>query len=211
MSGAPDPGALDPLTLLHAHEDDYAWEPSWKGVFLRGLRSQPNVSAAARLAGITRQGAYQARAGDVLFAAVWDDAVRQSVDLLAGFAHRMSTTGLPTQETRRTVKRALDPVSGRLVVVEETEVTVENHLVSPQMAMFLLRAHDPAQYVPPERRELSGPGGVPVQHEIYRQPDEGRVLELARIALELEAANTVDGEAVELGPGADGNGSGPGV
>lgn len=47
---------------------------------MAALRVQPNVSAAARAAGIARSAAYAWKADDDDFAAEWDDAIEESVD-----------------------------------------------------------------------------------------------------------------------------------
>jgi hypothetical protein len=51
-------------------------------LFLEALRRVPNVSAAARAAGIAKRSAYDWREADSDFAAEWDDAVDESVDNL---------------------------------------------------------------------------------------------------------------------------------
>ena len=50
--------------------------------FLEALRRVPNVSAAARAAGLARTSAYEWREADPDFAAAWDEAVEESVDNL---------------------------------------------------------------------------------------------------------------------------------
>lgn len=158
------------------------------GAFLRGLRAMPNISSAARLAGITRQGAMKARERDPDFRQAWDEALEQSYDGLEVFAHRMATTGLEVEETRTTVERQLDP-SGRLVVVRETAVTIKNRMHSPSVAMFLLRSVRPKVYQQTARVEHTSPPGEPVEHAVYRPVSRERALELARITLELEAGD----------------------
>lgn len=64
--------------------DDLTPQRAWKETFLAALADCPNVSAAARLAGVTRQNAYQTRDVDPEFKAAWDDAVETSVDDLEG-------------------------------------------------------------------------------------------------------------------------------
>lgn len=68
------PESIDKLTPLRA----------WGPAFIAALSDTPNVSHAARLAGVSRQAAYQARESDPAFAAAWDDAVAASVDDLEG-------------------------------------------------------------------------------------------------------------------------------
>jgi hypothetical protein len=54
----------------------------WRGPFLRALQKSPSVTMAARAAGIARQTAYSYRDRDPDFAAKWDDALNQSLDVL---------------------------------------------------------------------------------------------------------------------------------
>lgn len=54
----------------------------WKEAFLKELALSPNVSRAARAAGIKRRTAYNARESDPGFAEAWDDAMAGSVDEL---------------------------------------------------------------------------------------------------------------------------------
>ena len=204
MNKPPEPpdeipaGSVDGLTAAGARaEDGLARE--WMGPFIRSLRTMPNVTSAARVAGVSRALVYEVREQDADFRAAWDDALEQSYDALEVFSHRMASTGLENVEVRRVVKRELRyPVNREgspdytqppsLVVVEETETRIEGRLISPQMAMFLHRAYRPKKFLPPIKHEHGGnPDGPPVQHEIYRALDPNRALELARAAVELEA------------------------
>ena len=67
--------------------DNLTLQRAWEKAFLAALSDTPNVSNAARLAGITRQAAYQARDADPAFKAAWDEAVATSVDDLEGRVH----------------------------------------------------------------------------------------------------------------------------
>ena len=58
--------------------------PDWAPVFLTQLECTPNVAAAARLAGITKQRVYQVRAENPEFAAAWEDALDTGVQELEG-------------------------------------------------------------------------------------------------------------------------------
>lgn len=58
----------------------------WRALFLEALRRSPSVSTAARMAQISRQHVYKARAADAEFAAAWDDALEQAVDDLVAAA-----------------------------------------------------------------------------------------------------------------------------
>jgi hypothetical protein len=67
--------------------------PEWVGTFLSALRRSPNVSAAARAAGVTRQAVYLYRESDPDFARAWDDALAESTDHLVGEAYRRAFEG----------------------------------------------------------------------------------------------------------------------
>lgn len=54
----------------------------WRAVFLRTLAKTPSVTFACKSAGIPRRTAYDWREKDAEFAARWDDALNQSLDVL---------------------------------------------------------------------------------------------------------------------------------
>ena len=54
----------------------------WQERFLRRIADNPNVTAAARAAGITRGRAYQLKDEDPEFAAAWKQAHQSAVDAL---------------------------------------------------------------------------------------------------------------------------------
>jgi len=54
----------------------------WRAVFLRALARSPSVTMAAKAAGVSRHTCYDHREADEDFAARWDDALNQSLDLL---------------------------------------------------------------------------------------------------------------------------------
>lgn len=60
---------------------------NWKPVFLAALQETPNVSRAARAAGISRQNAYLAKDQDAEFAAQWTEAIETSMDDLEEAAY----------------------------------------------------------------------------------------------------------------------------
>src|SRR5262249_47879561 len=54
----------------------------WRDGFLRALAKTPSVTMAAKAAGVSRRTAYDHRERDSEFAAQWDDALNQSLDVL---------------------------------------------------------------------------------------------------------------------------------
>lgn len=179
----------------HAREPeapDFELRLPWMQSFIENLRLSPNVTGAARIAGISHTRVYEARDEDLDFRAAWDDAIEQAHDGLERFAHQISTTGIETHETRRTIKRELLPVvlengqtEMRLTVTEETTVEITGHLVSPMVMVTLLRAHRPKKFAPPVRIQHGGDPSSPIKHEIYRPLPPERALELAQKLLEL--------------------------
>lgn len=65
----------------------------WTEKFLAALATSPNITDAARVAGITRDAAYKARKADPAFAAQWDDALEQSTDAMIGEMYRRAVHG----------------------------------------------------------------------------------------------------------------------
>lgn len=119
----------------------------WKATFLDVLRASPNVSAAARAAGVARQSAYEAREADPEFAAAWEDAIEESVDDLEAEAFRRA----------RGVEVPIVNRQGELV----------GHRVeaSDPLAIFLLKAHRRAKYGTKIENEHSGEVKVIVEYE----------------------------------------------
>ena len=67
----------------------------WRGKFIRALRKNPNVTAAARAGGINRTHAYWMRDRDEGFAELWKDAIQHSIDKLEEKAFRIAQEGDP--------------------------------------------------------------------------------------------------------------------
>lgn len=97
--------------------------------FLMALREVPNVSRAARAAGVSPSTVYAARAEDEAFASAWHDALEEGVDRMEEEAHRRAFLGYPGRPV----------VSEGRVVREVTEY-------SDGLATLLLKAHRPGKY-----------------------------------------------------------------
>lgn len=167
--------------------------------FLRALSVRPNVSAAARAAGVSPRAAYKARDRDERFRGAWREVLEESYDNFEYTALQLASTGLENRETRTTTERAI--VNGQLTVVKETVVVVEGRVIAPQLTATLLRAHRPEKFAPPAYvLEHGGKGGGPIEHEVVFRPPPNRehALELARLMFEQAKE---DGNVVELGAG----------
>ena len=131
-----------------------------KILFLEQLRREPNITRAAQAAGWARPYVYEVRSGDPEFAAAWEEALEESVDLAESEVHR------------RAFKGTLKPVyQGGLRVGSIREY-------SDTLAIFLLKAHRPKKFRDNASIEHSGPDGKPLNApqpvvNIYI-PDNGR-------------------------------------
>lgn len=106
--------------------------------FLEALRKAPHITAAARAAGWHRSWAYRERAADPEFAAAWDDALEEAIDLCEEEAHR------------RAFKGTVRPVfQGGVRVGSVREY-------SDTLAIFMLKAHRPERYRENVRMEHAG-------------------------------------------------------
>ena len=65
----------------------------WKDVFVQALARAPIVSVAARIAGVTRARALEARAADAEFARRWDAAMEEGTDEIEAAAFRSAVYG----------------------------------------------------------------------------------------------------------------------
>ena len=105
--------------------------PGWAPQFLACLVQDPNVSAAARVAGITRDAAYLAREENALFGAAWKEAIETSVEDLESEARR----------------RAMQGVSGQAAYYLGKEIPGSRlQEYSDRLLIVLLQAHRPNMY-----------------------------------------------------------------
>lgn len=146
----------------HARHDAFAWQTP----FLAALRLDPNVSAAAVAANVTRQYVYEVRSlknkdgtlkeGEALeaaqeFAAAWDDAIQTSLDALESAVRHRAANGLIRKKFTRTGEPIMDPATGAQYVEYE---------YSDSLAQFLLRVH---RYGDKHQHEITGKGGAPIE------------------------------------------------
>lgn len=148
-----------------ARHDSFAWVEK----FLRSLRVKPNISAAARSAGVTRQYVYDVRSlknkdgaakeGDDLkraqeFAAAWDDAIQESLDELETEAWRRAKVGV----TRLKFTRGGEPIY--LPDTGDKKIQYGEQEYSDALMQFLLRVH---RYGDKHQHELTGKDGAPIE------------------------------------------------
>ena len=67
----------------------------WRSAFLKALAKTPNVSLAAKAAGVSARTAYNHRDDDPVFAEQWLDALNRSVDVVEATAFRLASEGEP--------------------------------------------------------------------------------------------------------------------
>lgn len=107
-----------------------------KTVFIEKLKSIPNVSSAAKAAGINRTYAYKLKSEDADFSAAWDEAIESSTDDAEAEAYRRAVKG-----TVKPVFHMGKKVGG----IRE---------YSDTLLIFLLKAHRPEKF----RDKLQGAG-----------------------------------------------------
>lgn len=149
--------------LPQARHDAFAWQDT----FLAALRRDPNVSAAARKAHVTRQYVYEVRATEgkkdealtaaKQFAAAWDDAIEEALDTLEAEARRRALNGLPRKKFTGKGEAVIDPATGKQYV---------EHEYSDALMQFLLRVR---RYGEKKHVEVTGKDGAPIQVEDIEQ------------------------------------------
>lgn len=162
-------------------------DDSWKTTFLESLSVMPNVSAAARAAGIDPTTAYDHRKTDAEFAKAWNAGLDQGFDLLEQEAVRRATVG---GKVTRTMTRTLP--TGE-VVIETSEETK----TSDTLLIFLLKAYRPERFR--ERydvdHKVGGLNGEPLTIRLAFDPTPSEpTLETGALTVKLG----------ELGPGSNG-------
>ena len=121
---------------------------SWQKRFLDSLAKTGNVTVSVIAAGVSRQYAYLHRHESEKFAAEWEEAITQSIDLLEAEARR----------------RAHEGVTKKIYYQGDEIGEVQEY--SDSLMMFLLRAHRPQKYRDNQRIEHTGAGGKPIEHRI---------------------------------------------
>jgi len=111
------------------------WTRQARDKFLNRLRRTGNVSAAARAVKLSRSRAYEIRQRDPVFAAAWDDAEQEAVDLLEGEARRRAAEGV-----------AQPLVSAGKLVRDDAGKVVTVLRYNDRLLEFLLRAHRPDKF-----------------------------------------------------------------
>jgi hypothetical protein len=66
----------------------------WTTPFLDALTRMPNVSAACRVAGVTREEAYEAAQQDAKFRKAWHVAIEAGIEHMEQIAHQRATGGI---------------------------------------------------------------------------------------------------------------------
>lgn len=137
-----------------ARKGNGAKAATWRPKFLAALAETCNVTHAARTAGINRNTAYDHRDSDAAFAAAWDDALEQGVDVLE------------LEARRRALHGTLRPVFHQGI---ECGAIRE---YSNTLTIFLLKAHRPDKYR--ERQTIDhNVNGEPVIPAVFRPAAAG--------------------------------------
>ncbi len=119
--------------------------PESREKFLASLRTTPNVTVAARAAGISRRRAYQVREAEPEFAQAWDDAIEEGVDMLEAELHRRGYEGVDKP------------------VTFQGKITDTFKEYSDTLAVFLMKAHRPEKYRERSNVEMTGKDGGPIE------------------------------------------------
>lgn len=141
----------------------------WREIFLKALRQSPNVAAAARKAGYSRQWVYKLRQEDEDFAAAWDDAIGEAMDTAEGEIYR----------------RAVRGVVRKVFYKDQVIDTVREY--SDTLLIFMAKAHRPEVYRETVRSEMTGKDGGPIQHEDISDAREQVIGRIDRLAARLRS------------------------
>jgi hypothetical protein len=143
---------------------------TWRRPFLEALAQIPNVSRAARIAGISRQWACECRTNDPSFAAEWEEALEQGIESLEEKAwERAKGEGIQFKFNPKTGKPLLHPETGQ---------PYYEHVASDAMATLLLKAHRPEKYKDRSAVDVNATVAVKPAHDLSKLTlDELLILE----------------------------------
>lgn len=108
----------------------------WEELFFYTLTETGNVSQACRIAGISRQTAYDYRETDHIFAWKWEDCLEEACDGLELEARRRAVEGVERKKFSEG-RPVMDPATGRQYVERE---------YSDTLLIVLLKAHRPEKF-----------------------------------------------------------------
>ena len=81
-----------PYRETYTQSPDYL-PKGWQDAFLEEMRMQPNVSRAARMAGVSRRTAYRHREYDEDFSDAWDDAEAEGKEKALEYLAELAESG----------------------------------------------------------------------------------------------------------------------
>ena len=115
----------------------------WKPVFLEHLAATGNVKLAADAAGVGRRTVYDRRQAEKEFAAQWEDAVENAMDLLEAEAWRRAYEGVlePVAQKGELVQVWVDR-DGRIVSTTDAEAANKAQPNSVRLAPLMVRKYD---------------------------------------------------------------------
>ncbi len=128
---------------MAANTEDHAW----KGPFLQHFRDSAIIRYAARQVGCSRSAVFKALKYDPEFAAAFEEARQDAVDLLELRAREIATTGT------------------EVPIIHQGKVTGTYREISVATLHMLLKHHRPEVYGDKIAVENTGPGGGPIQVE----------------------------------------------
>jgi len=118
---------------------------TWKAGFIESLQKTGNISASARLVGVDRKAAYDARGTDPIFAAQWDDAIEEATDALEFEARRRALDGIPVESYDK-----------------DGNIRSTRMEYSDTLMIVLLKAHRPEKFKERFSGEMSTKGSLTV-------------------------------------------------
>lgn len=129
------------VTLEKAGQTDISWWPT----FCAALRRMPNVAKACSAAGVSRQSAYRHRNEYPEFAAAWEDALQDGLDLWEAEMARRAFEG------------------SEIPIMFEGNHVASRYEYSDTLAIVLMKAHRPEKYK--ERSEVKTDGELLIKIE----------------------------------------------
>lgn len=126
--------------------------PKWSKAFLTSLSKLGVVGHAAKAAKISRTSAYNLRSEDKDFAAAWDVALNDAIDIAEKEAWRRAVKGC---------KKPVYQGGERVGFIQE---------YSDTLLIFMLKSHRPKVYREKVALEVGGPDGGPVPIAMVEMP-----------------------------------------